>query len=81
MKSQETDDLEATGPKAAYTNHILGVVNSLFSAGAGFGALSMGWLADIIGRKRSLILATTISLVGGVCIHPFTCGPARKSLI
>jgi hypothetical protein len=30
----------------------------------------MGWLADILGRKRSLILATTISLVGGVRIHP-----------
>lgn len=43
---------------------ILGAVNALFSAGAGFGALGQGWIADRFGRKKALAVASITSLIG-----------------
>ena len=59
-------DLSTTGPRAGYTNSMLGAINALFSAGAAFGALSIAWLPDWMGRKKTIQLAALISLVGGV---------------
>lgn len=63
-------DLSTTGPRAGYTNSMLGVINALFSAGAAFGALSIAWLPDWMGRKKTIQLAALISLVGGVRCFP-----------
>jgi MFS family permease len=57
--------LDATGPGAAYTNHILGAVNALFFFGATMGALIAGPLADKIGRKKTLLTAAIVSIIGG----------------
>lgn len=57
--------LDPTGPGAAYTNHILGAVNALFFFGATVGALVAGPLADRIGRKKTLLMASIISIIGG----------------
>jgi MFS family permease len=53
-------------PLSSYTASMLGAINALFSAGAAFGALSIAWLPDWLGRKMTIILAGAISLVGGV---------------
>lgn len=57
--------LDPTGPGAAYTNHILGAVNALFFFGATVGALVAGPLADRIGRKKTLLTASIVSIIGG----------------
>jgi MFS family permease len=58
-------DLSTTGSGSAYTNHILGAVNALFFFGAAVGAISGGPVADHIGRKFSLMIASIVSIVGG----------------
>ncbi|KAJ4369058.1 hypothetical protein N0V83_006141 [Neocucurbitaria cava] len=57
--------LAATGPGSDYTNNILGAVNALFFLGACIGSLAGGPLADRIGRRWSLIIASIIAIVGG----------------
>lgn len=49
----------------AYSNQILGAVFGLFSAGSIFGGLFVGWYSDSYGRKRSLIIAGVINIIGG----------------
>lgn len=49
----------------AYSNQIVGTVFGLFSAGAIFGALFVGWVCDAYGRKASLLIATVINIIGG----------------
>ena len=58
-------NLSPTGPRAAYTNSILGAVNALFFFGAVIGALTAGPLADKIGRKWTLFSAAVTSVIGG----------------
>lgn len=55
----------ATEPNYDHTNRIIGAMNGLFSAGAFMGCWMMGWMSDALGRKKALIIATTISLIGG----------------
>jgi MFS family permease len=43
---------------------VLGAVSSLFAFGAALGAICQGWLADWIGRKKSLAVSALFSLVG-----------------
>lgn len=49
----------------AYSTRLTGTVFGLFSAGAIFGALFVGWLCDVYGRKRSLLVAAAINIIGG----------------
>jgi MFS family permease len=49
----------------AFTNQITGAMNGLFSAGAMFGALFMGWLCDARGRRVALFTSALIGIVGG----------------
>ncbi|OAL44212.1 general substrate transporter, partial [Pyrenochaeta sp. DS3sAY3a] len=55
----------STEPNYAYTNRIIGAMNGLFSAGAFMGCWTMGWMADALGRKKALIIATVLALIGG----------------
>ncbi|KAH7910574.1 general substrate transporter [Hygrophoropsis aurantiaca] len=50
---------------ASYANQIEGAVNGIFSAGGTFGALTVGYMCDIYGRKITMNTAAIISLVGG----------------
>lgn len=58
-------NLSLTGPRAAFTNDIIGAVNALFFFGAVVGALVGGPLADKIGRRMSLIVASILAIIGG----------------
>ena len=55
-------------PTSGYTASVLGAINALFSAGAAFGALSIAWIPDWIGRKNAIVVAGAISLVGGALV-------------
>lgn len=48
-----------------HTASILGAVNSLFAAGAAFGAISQGWTSDYLGRRKAIFLAAALCTVGG----------------
>lgn len=56
---------DPTSSKYAYSNSMLGTVFGLFSTGAIFGGLFVGWYSDAYGRKRSLIIASIINIIGG----------------
>ncbi|KAK0392586.1 hypothetical protein NLU13_2081 [Sarocladium strictum] len=58
-------DLSLEGPRAPFTNHILGAVNALFFFGATVGALAGGPFADQYGRRIALMVASVLSIVGG----------------
>ncbi|OQV04558.1 hypothetical protein CLAIMM_09418 [Cladophialophora immunda] len=51
-------------PTSKYTANVLGAVNALFAAGAAFGSIFQGWLADWIGRKKALAASALFSLIG-----------------
>jgi MFS family permease len=53
---------------SSYSNSILGAINALFSLGAALGALSIAWLPDKFGRKWTIIIAGTVSLIGGALV-------------
>ncbi|PVH71473.1 general substrate transporter [Cadophora sp. DSE1049] len=58
-----TDPLEAE--LYAYSNGIIGTILGLFAAGAFFGAIFVGWFSDAHGRKKTLIVAAIINIIGG----------------
>lgn len=51
--------------RSDYVNAITGTINGLYCAGALFGALHVGWMADARGRKETMYLASAINVVGG----------------
>ncbi|KAH8901430.1 general substrate transporter [Thozetella sp. PMI_491] len=55
---------DSTSPEYDYTNRIIGAMNGLFSVGAFMGCWTMGWLCDALGRRKSLLAASTIALIG-----------------
>lgn len=40
-------------------------MNSLFAAGAAFGAIAQGWIGDWLGRKKAFAIGSTFAIVGG----------------
>lgn len=40
-------------------------MNACFSGGGFFGAIFVGWACDYLGRKKTLLVATPIAIVGG----------------
>ncbi|UNI21324.1 hypothetical protein JDV02_007323 [Purpureocillium takamizusanense] len=51
--------------KYSYTNSIIGTVNGLFSVGGFLGATFVGWSCDYLGRKKTLLVATPVAIIGG----------------
>ncbi|KAK9457547.1 general substrate transporter [Dipodascopsis uninucleata] len=49
-----------------FTSSIKGAVVSTFSGGAVFGVAYAGWSADKIGRKRTIMIASVIAMIGGI---------------
>ncbi|KAI3584180.1 general substrate transporter [Fusarium oxysporum f. sp. albedinis] len=55
-------NLTTSGPRAAWSIQMIGGMNSLYSAGGLIGCLTVGWLADKLGRKRS------IQIICAICV-------------
>ncbi|KAH7267975.1 hypothetical protein MRS44_011740 [Fusarium solani] len=78
--------LSKEGPDAAWSTQMIGAMNSLYSAGGLIGCLTMGWLADKLGRKRSiqlvcaLCVAASAFTVGSANIVMFLVGRALQGL-
>ncbi|KIX06601.1 uncharacterized protein Z518_04577 [Rhinocladiella mackenziei CBS 650.93] len=49
----------------AFTNEIIGAMNGCFSGGGFLGAVFVGWAADALGRKKTLVLGSAIGIIGG----------------
>lgn len=49
----------------AYTNRITGAISGVFSGGGFIGAIFVGWSADYLGRKKTLLIATPIAVLAG----------------
>jgi MFS family permease len=47
------------------TNAIIGAMNACFSGGGFLGAIFVGWACDYLGRKKTLLVATPIAIIGG----------------
>lgn len=52
-------------PRYDFTNNIIGAMNGCFSGGGFFGAIFVGWACDRLGRKKTLLVATPIAIIGG----------------
>jgi MFS family permease len=44
---------------------VIGAANALFTAGAAFGAIAQGFVADAYGRKKGLAIAAVLAIIGG----------------
>ena len=54
-----------TSPLYDFTNRIIGAANGLFSAGGFMGALTIGWMCDRLGRRKTLVVSAAITVLGG----------------
>ncbi|KAH7256032.1 general substrate transporter [Fusarium tricinctum] len=59
-------NLATSGPRADWSTQMIGAMNSLYSAGGLIGCLTVGWLADKIGRKRSIQIICAICVTASV---------------
>ncbi|KAK4870073.1 hypothetical protein LT330_005127 [Penicillium expansum] len=59
-------DLSSSGPRAGYTRQMVGAMNSLFAAGGLIGALSLGYLANKVGRKIAIQIICVMSLAATI---------------
>ena len=56
-------EINPTSSGAAFKK---GLITALIELGAFLGAMNQGWIADLISRKWSILLAGGIFIVGGV---------------
>lgn len=56
---------DATDPGYDYTKRIEGAMNGLFCVGGLMGSIFIGWSSNAIGRRKSLLAALPLGIVGG----------------
>jgi MFS family permease len=49
---------------SSYSNTITGTINGLFCAGASFGALTVGWMCEAHGRKKTMYASSLVNILG-----------------
>lgn len=62
----EIDTIHTKGAQKSHNSTVQGVVVATFTLGALFGALSCAWVGDFLGRRKTIFLAATLTLVGEV---------------
>ena len=55
--------LKLDGPE---NTSLLGTVTAIYDVGCFFGAVAAIWLGELLGRKKTIILGTTIMTVGAI---------------
>lgn len=58
--------LEPMSVELGLTNHSIGLVTSTLLAGSAIGALTIGYLSDAIGRKKTILILAAIFFAGAV---------------
>ena len=56
---------DPTNSQYDYSNSMIETAFGLFAAGAIFGALFNGWYCDAYGRRKTLVVAAVVNIVGG----------------
>ncbi|KAJ6443578.1 MFS sugar transporter [Purpureocillium lavendulum] len=62
----QLDTINTSGDQQHYNSTIQGTVVALFTVGGMFGSLSCIYLGDMLGRKRVIMLASAITILGAV---------------
>lgn len=57
------DTLKLHGPE---NTSLLGTVTAIYDVGCFFGAVAAMWLGEALGRKKAILLGTTIMMVGAI---------------
>lgn len=57
------DTLKLRGPE---NTSLLGTVTAIYDVGCFFGAVAAMWLGEVLGRKKAILLGTTIMTVGAI---------------
>jgi MFS family permease len=57
--------ISLTGPNAAQGSRITGATNGLFAGGGLIGCFIITWLADAVGRKRSIQITSCVCIIAG----------------
>jgi MFS family permease len=57
------DTLKLGGPE---NTSLLGTVTAIYDVGCFFGAVAAMWLGEVLGRKKAILLGTTIMTVGAI---------------
>lgn len=60
------DFLKTTGLGGAANTTLLGTVTAIYDVGCFFGAIAATWVGEKIGRKKSVLVGTTIMTVGAI---------------
>ncbi|KAH8652577.1 general substrate transporter [Ilyonectria robusta] len=58
--------LTKSGPNASWSTQMIGAMNSIYCAGGLFGCFALGWLADKIGRRRSIQVVCVLCLIATI---------------
>lgn len=59
-------NLDLSGPRASYTNSILGTIQGIFYAGGIVGCAIVAWLANKVGRRMSIQITCAICIISAI---------------
>ncbi|KAJ4298235.1 hypothetical protein N0V90_006134 [Kalmusia sp. IMI 367209] len=62
----EIDTVDAEGAEKSHKSTVQGAVVSTFTIGALFGSLSCSWIGDVLGRRKTIFIASFLTLIGEI---------------
>lgn len=62
----QIDTINTTGAQKSHNSTIQGVVVATCTLGALFGSLACSWIGDPLGRRKTILLAATLTFIGEV---------------
>ena len=62
----QLDTVNTTGAQRRFNSNIQGTVTALYAVGGMFGAVSVVWIGDILGRRKTIFIAHTVQIIGAL---------------
>lgn len=62
----EINTIDAVGEEKSRKSTIQGAVVATFTIGALFGSLSCSWVGDVLGRRKTIFVASVLTLIGEI---------------
>ena len=62
----QINTIDAEGAEKSRKSTVQGAVVSVFTLGALFGALSCSWIGDVLGRRKTIFVASVLTLIGEI---------------